>query len=250
MTTFRNEHQQPRTKQDFSMPDREPQAPQGKKRKPGGNLSVNMQRVFTLLLFGVAGVLIFLNLRPYIEVAQIIVPQLAKLDILTLLTQIPVLGGLFSWVFGVVGRFTASIIAVIVWGLIQTAQVAPLIWRADLNILNSSIQGVGKHRRFETSEGDSEALGKLKRMNNEAPSRFVNFWERASLVAYLVELAVVSFRFPPYIGGWEAIMNDFMVWSADKFDWMNALMLIVTMFGFEAIVRVLLWFYQRKFYFS
>jgi hypothetical protein len=222
----------------------------GNSGRSKGNLSVNMQRLFIALLWGVAGVLIFMNLRPYIEVAQMIVPQLAKLDILTLLTQIPIIGALFGWVFGVVGQFTASIIAVIVWGLIQLAQVAPLVWRADLNILNSSIQGVGRHRRFEMSEGDSEALTKLKTMNNEAPNRFVKFWERASLIAYLVELAVCSFRFPPYIGGWNAIMNDFMVWSADKFDWTNALLLIITMFGFEAIVRVLLWFYQRKFYFS
>jgi hypothetical protein len=222
----------------------------GKSKRSGGNLSRNMQRVFIVLLWGVAGVLVFMNLRPYIEVAQMIVPQLANLDILSLLTQIPIIGALFSWIFGVVGQFTASIIAIVVWGLIQTAQVAPLVWRADLNILDSSIHGVGNHRRFEMSEGDSEALAKLKRMNNEAPNRFVKFWERASLVAYLVELAVCSFRFPPYIGGWEAIMNDFMVWSADKFDWTNALLLIITMFGFEAIVRVMLWFYQRKFYFS
>jgi hypothetical protein len=237
--------------QGFTTPDREHQSSsQGKKRRRGGNLSVNMQRLFQVLLLGVAGVLIFMNLKPYIEVAQMIVPQLAKLDILTLLTQIPIIGALFGWVFGVVGQFTASIIAVIVWGLIQTAQVAPLVWRADLNILNSSIQGVGKHRRFDIADDEGEALAKLKTMMNEAPTRFVKFWERAALVAYLVELAVVSFRFPPYIGGWDAIMNDFMVWSADKFDWTNALLLIVTMFGFEAIVRVLLWFYQRKFYFS
>jgi hypothetical protein len=222
----------------------------GKSKRSGGNLSRNMHRVFICLLWGVAGVLVFMNLRPYIEVAQMIVPQLAKLDILSLLTQIPIIGALFSWIFGVVGQFTASIIAIVVWGLIQTAQVAPLVWRADLNILNSSIHGVGKHRRFEVTESDSEALIKLKTMSNQAPNRFVKFWDSASLFAYLVELAVVSFRFPPYIGGWDAIMNDFMVWSADKFDWTNALLLIITMFGFEAVVRVMLWFYQRKFYFS
>jgi hypothetical protein len=150
------------------------------------SLGLNVQRLFIILLFGVAGVLIFLNLRPYIEVAQMIVPQLARLDILSLLTRIPLLGILFDWVFSVVGTFTASIIGITVWGLIQTAQVAPLIWRADLNILNSSIQGVGQHRYFETTEEDSEALAKLKEMHNQAPTRFVKFWESASRAnAYL-----------------------------------------------------------------
>jgi hypothetical protein len=248
MTTFRGY----RRKQETN--EQDPQAghfgTKGRSRKPGGNLSSNMQRLFILLLWGVAGVLIFMNLRPYIEVAQMIVPQLAKLDILSLLTQIPIIGALFSWVFGVVGTFTASIIAIVVWGLIQLAQVAPLVWRADLNILNSSIQGVGRHRRFEVADGDSEALVKLKQMNNEAPDRFVKFWEKASLIAYIAELGICAFRFPPYVGGWDAIMNDFMVWSVDKFDWTNALLLIITMFGFEAIVRILLWFYQRRFYFG
>jgi hypothetical protein len=65
-----------------------------------------------------------------------------------------------------------------------------------------------------------------------------------------MELGICAFRFPPYMGGWAAITQDAMVWSADKFDWLNAFMLVITMFGFECVVRIMLWFYQRRFYFS
>lgn len=220
------------------------------KPKQRRSLSQNTQLIFLMLLFGVAGILIFLNLKPYIEVAQQIVPQLARIDFLTLLTEIPLIGGLFSWLLSTVGRFTASIVGIVFWGLIQTAQIAPLVWRADLDVLGSSIRGVEKHRYFQPSELDPEALAKLKRLNNEAPSRFVRFWDSASLIAYLCETAIVSFRFPPYQGGWDAILADFGVWDAAKFDWLNALMMILTMFGFEVVVRVGLWFYQRRYYFS
>lgn len=219
--------------------------------KPRRSLSKNIQSIFLVLLFAVAGVLIFMNVRPYIEVAEmLIVPSLAKIGFLNLLTEIPIIGMLFNWLFETLGRFTASIIGTIVWGLVQTAQIAPLVWRADLDVLGSSIRGVQGHKNFELKAEENPAVTKLKRLHNEAPQRFVRFWDRASLISYLVELVICGYRFPPYKGGWSAIMSDMGVWTSDKFDWQNAILLVITMFGCEMVVRIGLWFYQRRFYFA
>ena len=56
--------------------------------------------------------------------------------------------------------------------------------------------------------------------------------------AYSIEFLVCFLRFPPYVGGVPAFWEDFGRWDSYLIDWWNLIFFLVTMTGFELVVKV------------
>jgi hypothetical protein len=58
-------------------------------------------------------------------------------------------------------------------------------------------------------------------------------------MVYCWEFAIIFIHFPPYEGGYTALMEDFPYWSPDQILWWNLIMSIVCAFAFEFIYNIL-----------
>lgn len=63
-------------------------------------------------------------------------------------------------------------------------------------------------------------------------------------VAYAIETFVCFFRYPPYVGGMEAVLDDAPHWDTSLIDWWNLVFFLVTMFSFEVCFGVILTIWQ------
>jgi hypothetical protein len=56
---------------------------------------------------------------------------------------------------------------------------------------------------------------------------------------YCWEFLVIFLHFPPYEGGYTALMEDFPFWSPDLVSWGNLVLSLIAAFAFETIYKVL-----------
>lgn len=56
---------------------------------------------------------------------------------------------------------------------------------------------------------------------------------------YAWEFSVIFLHFPPYEGGYTALVEDFPYWSPDSVMWWNLVFSVITAFAFEFIYKIL-----------
>lgn len=58
-------------------------------------------------------------------------------------------------------------------------------------------------------------------------------------LVYIWEFAIIFIHFPPYEGGYTALIEDFPYLAADSIQWWNLLLSVVCAFAFEFILNIL-----------
>lgn len=204
--------------------------------------------IVLVLVFVLSGVLMVLNLQPYLEISRKLLDIITTVPLLGFLSILPVVGGLIS----LVSRIIADVFGVALWGIIQLVEILPQWMRGDLTVLNSLIRGIEAIAPHAVKSGDSETVAELKEEYNRAPRKWLKRAGTLAIIAYCVDFLLCALRFPPYRGGFTAFWEDIQIGvsSLDSVDWGNLGSMLATMFGFELTLLFACWMAQGLTYFS
>jgi hypothetical protein len=181
------------------------------------------------------GLFMFLNILPWIAAAQGLaanIPALSKA--LADFYSIPVLG----WALKFVIDNLAVLIGVILWLTVQTIQILPTLIERPVTLypLIQAWDGAG----FPTTGDKSSKMDGLKRRFNDALVQIIDNLKFYRAIAYCIEALVCLYVYPPYIGGWLKLIDDYPIFDWDSISFPNIISAIVTMFAFEFLFRIAL----------
>jgi hypothetical protein len=173
---------------------------------------------------GVAAIVALWNMQPYLRmVGEQLISFGIQPDTRTLTAM--------TWVGGVG-----------VWSLLQQLQVYPVILRHNRKVIRELIYGKKRSDSMEPESGDDREVLDLKRWyNSKGSASCIRDARRRQLVGYGIDAAICAWMFPvaPSFGRFLFWLIT-MQWG--RFNWTNAGLIIVMMFVFEAMVRIVLTF--------
>lgn len=93
---------------------------------------------------------------------------------------------------------------------------------------------------YDLSKEKNEAVKKLKTIFNKIPTEDLEALELYRAWAYGAEFIGCTVLYLPYEGGFQALVDDAPAWDWDSILWGNLLMIPVSMFGFELLLKVVI----------
>lgn len=197
---------------------------------------------FKILMTMAIGFMMLLNAQPWLTVAEQIANGVTVIPFMDSLVKIPFLGGWIEWIAVNLSR----IVGLLLWAIVQLIEVMPMIVK-DPHIVGMWVEHWdGQEFRLR---GDGGSIDQLKKTFNRFPTDWFASISQYRAAAYAIEFLVCFLRFPPYQGGVEAVMTDFPTWDAALIDWWNLVLFLLTMFGFEICLRLILRLWQGVRYF-
>ncbi len=180
------------------------------------------------------GWLMLLNAQPWLKFADMTAPMIGTIPFFNALVKIPYLGGWIEFA----SANLAAIIGVSAWGLIQFCEILPMAFDKERIVGNliRNWQGVD----YDVSKEKNAAVKKLKVMFNKLPIEDIEALEVYRTWAYVAEFIGCTVLYLPYQGGFQALMDDAPAWDFDSILWGNLLMIPVSMFGFELLLKVVI----------
>lgn len=166
--------------------------------------NITALRIARFLFTAGIGFLMIINVQPWLELSKAIAKQITTIPFLDSLVAIPLLGGWVEWIFANI----IPILGCVLWAIVQLIEVMPMLTESSV------------------------------------PANLRERLESYRWVAYAIETIVCFLRYPPYVGGMEAILEDYPNWDSSLIDWWNLVFFLVTMFGFELCFRVVITVWQ------
>lgn len=180
----------------------------------------------------------YLNLLPYVRIAKIAMLQtMDGLSLSQFIAGIPLVNGVILAILSIVHWFVGAIL----WGVIQTIEILPIVLKRDRAFLRTLINHSDSSDKFEIDEDDEPTLATLKLWYNQFPSLTIARARTASLFVYAVDFCICIAVYPPAPGGFSNFVFLMSTGQFSRLDWQNILMLGLTLFAIEGIVRLLFW---------
>lgn len=178
------------------------------------------------------GWLMLLNAQPWLKFADMAAPMIGTIPFFSTLVKIPYLGGWIEFA----SANLAAITGVSAWGLIQFCEILPIVLDKELIVGNliRNWQGVD----YDVSKEKNDAVKKLKVAFNKLPTEDIEALEIYRAWAYVAEFIGCTVLYLPYEGGFRAFADDTPAWDWDSILWGNLLMIPVSMFGFELLLKI------------
>ncbi|NJM47951.1 MAG: hypothetical protein HC860_18735 [Alkalinema sp. RU_4_3] len=188
------------------------------------------------------GYLMILNAQPWLSFARYTAPMLQHIPLVDVLIKIPFLGG---WV-QFIAQNIVSIAGLLAWAVIQFLEILPMAYDKEKTYNNLIQQWQGK--QFDSEKEKNAALKKLKEAYNALATEDISALETYRNWAYVAEFIACFVLYCPYEGGIAGLIADSPAWDSDSILWNQVLMIPLSMFGFEVLVKVLirLWRLNRK----
>lgn len=205
----------------------------GTGRNPWGFIRRFSKFLFTMGL----GAMMLLNCQPWLELAAQIAGQIKIVPFLDSLIAIPYLGGWIQWL-AVNG---ARILGLLLWISVQLIEIIPMVAKDPQIVAMWVERWDGKEFRVR---GDGSSSDQLKTIFNQFPTEWFASLAQYRAAAYALEFLVCFLRFPPYEGGVEAIVFDFPNFDPSLILWWQLTLFLLTMFGFEICLRLILRLWQ------
>lgn len=186
----------------------------------------------------------YLNINPYAQAVRFILGTIADNSLVRGILALPLLGSLFAFT----GIFAHWIIGFVLWAVIQTIEVLPIILRHDRAFLRTVLSHHDQSHRVPLSSTDNPTLKALKLWYNRFPLLAIAKARRWRKLTYAIDFLICIIVYPP-----AASFSTFLFliftgqWSA--LDWANIALLVVTLLAIEVIVELLLWIGQIVFYY-
>lgn len=213
--------------------DRTKTKPTGTGRSPWGTI----RRFSKFIFLAGLGAMMLLNCQPWLELAAQIAGQIKIIPFIDSLVAIPFLGGWILWL-AVNG---ARILGLLLWISVQIIEIIPMIAK-DPNILAMWVEAWdGKQFKIR---GDGSSADQLKQIFNNFPVEWFASLAQYRAAAYAIEFLVCLLRYPPYEGGVDAIVADFPYLDKSLILWWDLALFLLTMFGFEVCLRLILRLWQ------
>lgn len=227
--------------------------PLGSKESPSGfggankEMGVDTRKLIKILywLTILAGlVFAYMNIAPYAQVAKIIIASTADIDLVRLISYIPIVNGIAA----TIGTAVHWIIGFILWAVIQTVEVFPIVLQRDRAFMKTLINEANSHQRFEVKETDDPALAALKKWYNQFPSLTISRARTAALFVYAIDFLICITVYPPAPGGFGQLVFLLFTGQFTRLDWTNITLLLCTLFVIELIVRFLFYLGQIAYF--
>jgi len=187
----------------------------------------------------------YLNIQPYaIAVKNIILTMPIDPALINFLAKLPVINGIVAFI----GQLLHWFVGFILWLVIQTIEVLPLVLRRDRAFVRTVIQASEQQPQFEIKDNDDPALTALKRWYNRFPSLTISRARIAALFVYAIDFMICIAVYPPCKGGFGQLMFILATGQFNRLDWGNVTLLFITLFVIEAIVRFLFWLGQVAYF--
>jgi len=160
---------------------------------------------FRTVAFISIGTVAVLNMQPWISFASDIVRAIETVPLLDVLLQLPFIGGLLSFI----SPFFYQLLGVAVWALVQAAQCG---------------RGLVEMMAIR----DPWVVAQLAK------------WSQPEFkaAAYCAEVGLTLYRYPPYQGGFERLMQDMPQPDMAMIDWKAAAMAIAVIFSVELAIHL------------
>lgn len=203
--------------------------PTGRGHSPRSGVRTARQLLYWLAI-AVAVVIAFWNMMPYTRAAfyaLIEVFGVQGADPLNMFANRAL--GMISLVMGA-----------IIWALIQTAEVYPVLLRHDRKLMRLMALEAESAEQLEVRDTDDPALARLKDWYNQFPLLSLRSANRASLFAYIVDLAICLSVYPPVDGGFGKLLFILFTGQWGLISWANVALIVVMLFCFETMVRAVL----------
>ena len=196
-----------------------------------------------LCLFGALGVVIWLNIQPYIGMMTQLLGNQGRHPLVLFILGLPVIG----WVLGLVRTVFLSILGILVWGLFQVMELMPSVMNSNSGI-KKMIFGLSRQQHFTVNASDPPLLRQMKVRYNRKPQTWMRKAVLAASIAYLADLLFCLFYYPPIQGGMQNLTTFLLAPSADQIDVNNLALALVTLFSVEIAVWIFMWLLEGQNY--
>ncbi|MGF1514243.1 MAG: hypothetical protein ACFB5Z_11185 [Elainellaceae cyanobacterium] len=193
-----------------------------------------------LLKFGLlvgAGFCIWLNIQPYVGVAEMLLEGTVESRALDLLLSLPLIGGLVAKL----GDFVITLVGVSIWAIFQILELMPTFLMGTRPMIRRVIDGFESVELLHIDANDLPFVAELKDKHNQMPFEWIRTSLLLATLAYIVDLVVCFSWFPPIKGGIERLGVVLAAPSPSDFDLRNVIFALVTLLAVEAIVWCWMW---------
>lgn len=206
-------------------------------------LARNLLTGLQLCLLAVLGLVIWLNIQPYIGMMNELLGNQGRHPLVIFIMSLPGIG----WLLGFIKSIFLSVLGILLWGLFQIIELMPSIINSN-NGLKNMLFGLSQHRRIQVNQGDPLLVKQMKVKYNCKPQTWMRKAVLAASVAYLVDFAFCLFYYPPINGGMQNLSTFLLAPSADQIDFRNLTLALVTLFSVELAVWIFMWMLEGKNY--
>lgn len=187
----------------------------------------------------------YLNIHPYaIAVKRVMLSSPLDPALIKFVAAIPIINAIAAFI----GMAVHWFVGFIIWLVIQTVEVLPIILRRDRAFVRTLIQESEKQAHFQINDNDDPALAALKRWYNQFPALTINRARIAALFVYAIDFIICIAVYPPCKGGFGQLIFLLATGQFSRLDWANIALLLITLFVIEIIVRFLLWLGQVAYF--
>jgi hypothetical protein len=190
-------------------------------------------------------VITWINWQPYIGVVHYLLgpdsdhPMIRW--IIWALTSLPLIGGIFDFLFNAIRSVFLHFLGVLVWCLFQALELIPLMLSTDTSI-KSMIYGFAHFKPITINDGDTVEVKRLKRKYNSKPKEWIWTANIIATMAYLGDALFCWIWYPPV----KNIKLFLIAPSMDQIDFRNLGLMLLTMFAFEGAIALWLFLIEGK----
>ncbi len=186
----------------------------------------------------------YMNIAPYARIAKTIILSTADIDLVKLISYIPVINGIAA----TIGTAVHWVIGFVLWAVIQTVEVFPIVLQRDRAFMKTIINEANADQKFEVKETDDPALAALKKWYNQFPSLTISRARTSALFVYAIDFMICITVYPPCPGGFGQLVYILFTGQFSRLDWTNIVLLLCTLFVIELIVRFLFYLGQIAYF--
>jgi len=194
------------------------------------------RKVLYWLAIAVAIVIAALNTVPYIRAVQFVFAEIFSVT------------GAWGLVVSKALTFLAVVLGIVLWAFIQTAEVYPILLKHDRRLMRLIAMEADQADQLEVRDTDDPALVSLKEWYNRFPLLSIRSANRVSLVSYVVDTTICLSVFPPVEGGFGQLVFVLLTAQWNLIDWGAVALIIIMLFCFEAMVRLVLFLGLQAYY--
>lgn len=187
----------------------------------------------------------FLNINPYAQAVKLVVrDSTSDSSLVQIIAMIPIVNGFAA----LLGSAMHWLIGLILWGIIQTIEVFPILLKRDRAFMKTIINENNQAEKFKVDAKDDPALAALKIWYNRFPTLTMSNARNLALFTYAIDFLICTIIYPPCKGGFGQLMFILVSGQWTGLDWGNIALLMITLFAIEIIINLLFWFSETMYF--
>jgi hypothetical protein len=202
-------------------------------------------KIFYWLIVAATAWFAYMNIAPYAAIVKMGMVKTADPNLLRLIGMIPIVNGIAA----ILGASLHLIIGTILWAIIQTLEVLPMLLKRDPSFVKEVVNNTDKHSKYAEKPDDDPVLANLKRYYNQFPILAIKQAKNLMLFAYTIDLLICITIYPPVSsGGIDKLMFVLMTGQFQLLNYSNLILLAVTLLIVEFMLKLLFFIGQIGWY--